>query len=324
LEEQLTNIVYMGSPRYAEIILRELHERFDVVGVITQPDKRVGRGRSIQSPPVKVFAKERGIPFLQPKRLAVEDVLCVLSEWDPHVIVVAAYGKILRSQILELPRFGCINIHASYLPRWRGASPIQAAILNGDITTGVTVMKMDEGIDTGDIIAQKEVKISESETTDSLTEKMATIGAELLIDTLPRYIRGEIVPKKQSPANVTYAGLIKKQDGLLDFQKSAEELERQVRAYDPWPICYFAWNDRNVKVYNAKVLKSHHLKQGQRGKIDKFPCIGTKTYDLQLVKIQLPGKKKISGKVFLNGARTWVDKDAEGPNTKNQREKNEK
>jgi len=314
----------MGSPRYAEIILRELHERFDVVGVITQPDKRVGRGRSIQSPPVKAFAKERGIPLLQPKKLTVEDVLYVLSEWDPHVIVVAAYGKILRSRILELPRFGCINVHASYLPRWRGASPIQAAILNGDQTAGVTVMKMDEGIDTGDIITQKEFKISESETTASLTEKMATIGAKLLMDALPRYIRGEIVPQKQSSVNVTYAGLIKKQDGLLDFQKSAEELERQVRAYDPWPICYFNWNGKNVKVYSARVLKSHHLKPGQRGKIEKYPCIGTRTYDLQLVKIQMPGKQKISGIVFLNGARKWVEKNSEGSNNINQRKKNEK
>ena len=310
----------MGSPQYAEIILRELHERFNVVGVITQPDKRVGRGRSIQSPPVKVFAEEWGIPFLQPKNLAVENVLCVLSEWDPNVIIVAAYGKILRSKILEFPRFGCINVHASYLPRWRGASPIQAAILNGDQTSGITIMKMDEGIDTGDIITQKEVKISESETTASLTKKMATIGAKLLMDTLPQYIRGEIFLKKQLSANVTYARLIKKKNGLLDFQKSAEELERQVRAYDPWPICYFDWNGRNVKVYNARVLKSHHLKPGQRGKIDKFPCIGTRTYDLQLVKIQMPGKQKISGIVFLNGARNWIDKNAEGPSTKKSEE----
>jgi len=304
----IAKIVFMGSPRYAEIILRELNERFDVVGIITQPDKRVGRGRSVQPPPVKVFAKEKGIPFLQPNKLAVEEVLFVLSEWDPNIIIVAAYGKILKSKILELPRFGCINVHASYLPKWRGASPIQAAILNGDQTTGVTIMKMDEGIDTGDIITQKEVKISESETAASLTEKMATIGAKLLVDTLPRYMSGEIFPKKQLSKNATYAGLIKKQDGLLDFQKSAEELERQVRAYDPWPNCYFNWNDKNVKVYSAKVLISHHLKPGQRGIIEKYPCIGTRTYDLQLVKIQMPGKQKISGINFLNGARNWVDK----------------
>ncbi len=310
----------MGSPRYAEIILWELNERFDVVGIITQPDKRAGRGRSIQSPPVKVFAKEKGIPFLQPKKLAAEEVLSVLSEWEPHIIVVAAYGKILRSQILELPRFGCINVHASYLPKWRGASPIQAAILNGDQTAGVTIMKMDEGIDTGDIITQKEVEISESETAASLTEKMATIGAKLLVDTLPRYINGEIFPKKQLSKNATYAGLIKKQDGLLNFQKSAEELERQVRAYDPWPICYFNWNGKNVKVYNVRVLISHHLKPGQRGIIEKYPCIGTRTYDLQLIKIQMPGKQKISGIVILNGARNWVDKNAEGKINKKQEE----
>ncbi len=320
----MEKIVFMGSPRYAEIILRELYDGFDIVGVITQPDKRVGRGRSFQLPPVKVFAKEKEIPLLQPRKLTAENFFYVLSNWDPDVIIVAAYGKILRPKILEFPRFGCINVHASYLPRWRGASPIQAAILNGDQTAGVTIMKMDEGIDTGDIITQKEVEISEFETTASLTEKLATIGAKLLVNTLPPYIKGKIIPEKQLSKIATYAGLIKKQDGLLDFQKSAEELERQIRAYDPWPICFFNWNGKNVKVYNARVIKSHHLKPGQRGVIEKYPCIGTKTYDLLLVKVQMPGKKKISGNVFLNGARNWVEKKGKRMINKNRRKRNDK
>ena len=307
----MTKIVFMGSPRYAEIILRELYERFDVVGVVTQPDKRVGRGGSIQPPPVKNFAIKMGIPVLQPKKLATEEVNDVLSEWDPDVIIVAAYGKILRTKILEYPRFGCVNVHASYLPRWRGASPIQAAILNGDQTTGVTIIKMDKGIDTGDIITQKEVEVSKLETAGSLTKKLAVIGAKILVDILPRYIEGEIILEKQLSNNATYAGMIKKQDGLLDFQGRAEELEKQIRAYDPWPICYFNWNGKNVKVYTARVLKTHHLKPAQRGIIDKYPCIGTKTYDLQLEKIQMPGKQKIDGKVFLNGARGWAEKNGE-------------
>ena len=320
----MEKIVFMGSPNYAEVILREINEKFDVVGVFTQPDKRVGRRRSIQSSPVKDFTKERGIPLLQPKKLTADEVYNVLSNWDPDVIVVAAYGKILRSQILEFPRFGCVNVHASYLPRWRGASPIQAAILNGDLTTGVTIMKMDEGIDTGDIITQKEIKISEFETTALLTEKLAIIGANLLVDTLPRYINGEIVPEKQLSEIATYAGLIKKKDGFLDFQRSAEELERQIRAYDPWPICYFDWIGKNVKVYYARVLISHYLKPGQRGIIEKYPCIGTKTYDLQLVKIQIPGKQKINGIVFLNGARNWIDKNIDKTDYKNERKRNER
>lgn len=320
----MEKIVFMGSPNYAEVILREVNEKFDVVGVFTQPDKRAGRRRSIRSSPVKDFTKEKGIPLLQPKKLTTEEVYNVLSNWDPDVIVVAAYGKILRSRILEFPRFGCVNVHASYLPRWRGASPIQAAILNGDLTTGVTIMKMDEGIDTGDIITQKEIKISEFETTAFLTEKLATIGANLLVDALPRYMNGEIVPEKQLSEIATYAGLIKKQDGLLDFQRSAEELERQIRAYDPWPICYFDWNGKNVKVYYARVLKSHYLKPGQRGIIEKYPCIGTKTYDLQFVKIQIPGKQKINGIVFLNGARKWIDKNVDKIDYKNERKRNER
>jgi len=301
----------MGSPRYAEIILRELYERFDVVGVVTQPDKEVGRGRLIQPPPVKNFAIKMEIPFLQPKKLATEEVNNILSEWDPDVIIVAAYGKILRANILECPRFGCVNVHASYLPRWRGASPIQAAILNGDQATGVTIIKMDEGIDTGDIITQKEVKISKLETADSLTKRLAVIGAKILVDILPRYIEGEIILEKQLSNFSTYAGMIKKQDGLLDFQRRAEELEKQIRAYDPWPICYFNWNGKNVKVYTARVLKTHYLKPAQRGIIDKYPCIGTKTYDLQIEKIQMPGKQKIDGNVFLNGAQGWAEKNSE-------------
>jgi len=304
----MTKIVFMGSPPYAEIVLRDLYERFDVVGVITQPDKRVGRGNSILPPPVKRFASKMEIPILQPKKLATEEVDCFLSEWDPDVIIVAAYGKILRPKILEYPKFGCVNVHASYLPRWRGASPIQAAILNGDRTTGVSIIKMDEGIDTGAIITQKEVEISEFETAGSLTKKLATIGAKTLVDALPKYIKGAIILEKQLSSKATYAGMINKQDGLLDFQEIAEELERKIRAYDPWPICYFNWNGKNVKIYNGRVLKTNHLEPGQRGIIEKYPCIGTKTFDLQLVKIQMPGKQKINGDIFLNGARGWIEK----------------
>jgi len=301
----------MGSPQYAEIILRELYEKFGVVGVITQPDRRVGRGGSIQPPPVKNFAMKMGIPVLQPTKLATEDVDTILSEWDPDVIIVAAYGNILKSKILEYPRFGCVNVHASYLPRWRGASPIQAAILNGDKTTGITIIKMDEGIDTGDIIKQKEVEVSKLETAGSLTKKLAVIGAKILVDILPRYIKGEIILEKQLSNNATYAGMIKKQDGLLDFLRRAEELERRIRAYNPWPICYFNWNGKYMKVYSVRVLKTHHLKPAQRGIIEKYPCIGTKTYDLQLKKIQMPGKQKIDGNEFLNGARGWAEKNGE-------------
>ena len=307
----MTKIVFMGSPPYAEIVLRDLYGRFDVVGVITQPDKRVGRGNSILSPPVKRFANKMEIPVLQPKKLAEEEVDYSLSEWDPDVIVVAAYGKILRPKILEYPRFGCVNVHASFLPRWRGASPIQAAILNGDQTTGVSIIKMDEGIDTGDIIIQKEVEISEFETAGSLTKKLATIGAKILVGILPKYLKGATFLEKQMSSKATYAGMINKQDGLLDFQKRAEEIERKIRAYDPWPICYFNWNGKNVKVYTGRVLKTQYLEPGQRGAIDKYPCIGTETFDLQLEKIQMPGKQKINGANFLNGARGWIEKNTE-------------
>ena len=314
----------MGSPKYAQVILEKINEIFGVVGVITQPDKRAGRGKSIQSPPVKVFAQGKKIPFIQPEDLTTKEVHHILSEWDPDVIIVAAFGKILRSHILDLPRFGCVNVHASFLPRWRGASPIQAAILYGDQTSGVTIIKMDEGIDTGDIISQKEINVSESETAKTLTEIMSVIGAELLIESLPRYIKGEVVLKKQSEENVTYAGLIKKQDGILNFHNKAEDLERKIRAYNPWPICFFGRRGNNLKVYEARVLKSHHLEPGQTGIIDKYPCVGTKSFDLQLVVVQMPGKQKINGKVFLNGVRNWIENNPKIVENNNLRKKNEK
>ena len=297
----------MGSPEYAEIILKKLNEQFNVVGVFTQPDKQGGRGKVIQSPPVKLYAESVGIPILQPNKLSQDEVWNSLSNWHCDLIIVAAYGKILGKKILEFPKYGCINVHASCLPKWRGASPIQSAILHGDPTTGVTIMMMDAGIDTGEIIEQMEMPISVSDTTATLTTKLANVGADILLDTLPNYINGKIIPRKQPSKFATYTSLIKKNDGVMDFNKSAEELERQVRAYDPWPVSFFKWNKKNIKLYKTKVLSSNVLSLGERGILNKYPCIGTGTLDLQLVELQVPGKQKIDGKAFLNGARNWLD-----------------
>jgi methionyl-tRNA formyltransferase len=308
LSDQQKRIVFMGSPFYAEVILKALLERFDVIGVVTQPDKKVGRGKTIQSPPVKILSAERTIPCLQPERLSHPDVLDVLRKWDPDLIVVAAYGKILRKDVLEFPRFKCVNVHASLLPKWRGASPIHSAILSGDQKTGVTIMKMDEGIDTGDILTQKEIQIEDNDTTETLTEKLAFAGGQLLVETLPNYFSGIITPLQQNESLASYTRMVAKDDGMLDFSKSAQELERQVRAYIPWPVSFFTWNQSNIRVYKAKVLESSMLSTGQNGIIGKYPCIGTGKNDLQLRKVQAPGKKMMDGKAFLNGTRNWLEK----------------
>jgi methionyl-tRNA formyltransferase len=296
----------MGSPDYAATILAALHTYGqNIVGVVTQPDKRVGRGRSMQSPPVKKLADSLGIKCWQPAKLNTEEFTDVLDQLAPELIIVAAYGKILRKDVLSYPKYGCINVHASLLPRWRGASPIQAAIIHGDEQTGVTIMKMDEGIDTGDIIARKAIQLEGSETADTLSAALAHEGAELLVDTLPKYLAGNITPEIQNEQQATYAGLIKKEDGLISFDQPAEKIERLVRALDPWPNAFFDWDGIMVKLFSAKVLPSSTLKPGERGRLENYPIIGTASHDLMLREIQLPGKNRMDGKVFLNGARDW-------------------
>jgi methionyl-tRNA formyltransferase len=298
--------IFMGSPQYAAEILRALYAAGqNIIAIITQPDKQVGRGKQIESPPVKVLAEELGVPCLQPEKLATTEFYGVLSGLAPELIIVAAYGKILRSPILDYPKYGCINVHASLLPRWRGASPIQAAILHGDAQSGVTIMKMDTGIDTGAIISSRTCPIENEDTAETLGAKLADLGASLLVDTLPAYLSAEKIPVPQAENGATYAGLIKKEDGLIDFSRPAEQIERMVRALHPWPNAYLDWNGSMLKIYAAKVLDSHEFEAGQRGRIEKYPCIGTASKDLMLCELQAPGKKRVDGKVFLNGAHNW-------------------
>lgn len=299
--------IYMGSPAYAATILSGLHiSGQNIVSVITQPDKRVGRGKKMQSPQVKITAEQYGLPCYQPAKLNTEEFQQFLNDKDPELIIVAAYGKILRNNVLKYPKFGCINVHASLLPRWRGASPIQAAILNGDKESGVTIMKMDEGIDTGDIISTKKMEIDFSETAGSLTTRLAEVGAKLLVETLPGYLNGDLPPIMQPEGRATYSGLIQKKDGLIDFSNPADFIERMVRAFDPWPVAFFNWDGENVKIFTAEILKTNQLKPGQHGVDNGYPCVGTETKDLKILEIQMPSKNRVDGKVFLNGARNWL------------------
>ncbi len=295
----------MGSPDFAAIALRALNQRYKVVGVVTQPDRRAGRGKKTVSPPVKVLADELEIPAIQPNRLYDEEAMEALRRFAPDLIVVAAYGQILRPNILQLPPYGCINIHGSLLPRWRGAAPIQAAILAGDAESGITIIKMDEGVDTGPMLSHRALPIAEDDTGETLFEKLAPLGAELLVETFPKYLSGEIQPQPQPEEGATYAKMLKKEDGRLDFSQTAEELERRVRAFSPWPGTFFEWNGAPLKVHRAHVDAGKSPGIGSKLKVAGVPAIGTAKGILVLDQVQPAGKKSMPGKSFLVGGRNW-------------------
>jgi methionyl-tRNA formyltransferase len=298
-------VVFMGSPDFALPCLRELAAYYNVTGVVTQPDRPAGRGRQLTPPPVKVLAQSLGIETIQPQRLREPEAQAKLLDWQPELIVVTAFGQILRQNVLDLPQFGCINMHASLLPRWRGAAPIQAAILHGDRITGATIMKMDAGIDTGPILSQREIPIEPDDTAESLAKKLAEEGASLLIETLPLYLEGKLIPMPQPEEGATYAGMLDKQEGLLDFSQGAEALERRVRAFHPWPGAYFYWSGAAVKVHKAYVKGSEHHAPGIMQVVDNRPAIGTSQGWLVLDELQPAGKKPMPGTVFLRGVRQW-------------------
>jgi methionyl-tRNA formyltransferase len=299
-------IVFMGSPDFALRTLQSLHENYPLVGVVTQPDRAAGRGRELKPPPVKTLALELGIPVIQPEKLRHPEALEQLHAWSPDVIVVAAFGQILRQDVLDLPQFGCINVHASLLPRWRGAAPINAAILHGDEETGVTIMRMDAGLDTGPILSQRAVRIEPDETAGSLFGKLSTLGADLLLDTLPGYLAGEIVPRPQLDEGATYAPMLKKEEGRLDFSRPARELERKVRAFNPWPGTYFDWDGTLLKVHRAGSIPGKK-REGERVIHNGLPAVGTAEGLLVLEEVQPAGKKSMPGKAFLVGAREWKE-----------------
>lgn len=302
------NILFMGSSEFSVPILNSLHESYKVCVVATQPDKPAGRGKRIESPIIKTLALDLGLSLLQPIRLEKENILYECKKHDIQMIIVAAYGKILPGWLLEYPKFSALNVHASLLPKWRGASPIQAAILYGDTKTGITIMKMDEGLDTGDILSQQAMDISDVDTAASLSRKLAIAGASLLKNTIDEYIQGYITPRKQISEEATYSRLIMKEDGRLDFNRSAEEIERRIRAYNPWPVCYYEWNSEKLRIYKAEILDNQNLLPSQHGIIKKYPCIGTTTSTLLLKEVQTSGKNRMEGKAFLNGAKNWLEK----------------
>jgi methionyl-tRNA formyltransferase len=294
-----------------------------VVGVVTQPDHPSGRGRQLQPSPVKILAQKYGIPVLQPASLRKPEALAELQTLQPEVIIVAAFGQILPTTVLDLPPFGCINVHASLLPRWRGAAPVAAAILAGDDTSGVTIMKMDAGLDTGPILSQQSLAIAPDDTRESLTARLAQLGADLLHDTLPDWLAGNIEPRPQDESRVTYAPQIKKEQGRINWSEPADDIARKVRAFYPWPGAFTYWQGKPLKILRAAAATEYRqdedspsqLQRADRGG-DLPP--GTATAGpsglavvtgrgmLNLYEVQPPGKRPMSADAFARGARGFV------------------
>jgi len=298
----------MGTPDFAVPVLTALADTQRVVGVVTQPDRPAGRGRRLASSPVKQVALERGLPLSQPQSLRTPEAVAQLAAWEPEVIVVAAFGQILRQDVLDLPPHGCLNVHASLLPRWRGAAPVPAAILAGDELTGVTIMRMDAGLDTGPILAQREETIRPGDTREVLEKRLARLGAALLVETLPAYLAGERVPQPQPEEGVTYAGQLRKGDGLLDWSLPAVELDRRARAFTPWPGAFTTWHGRRLKVLRAVPLPGWRgdAPPGTVFALADGMAVATGEGSLRLEEVQLAGKRPMDAVAFLRGQRDFV------------------
>ena len=298
-------IVFMGSPDFALPTLQTLAGHFNVVGVATQPDRPSGRGRKLSAPPVKELALQLDIDLIQPKSLKKAEAFEQLKSWAPDVIIVAAFGQILRKNVLALPPLGCVNVHASLLPRWRGAAPIHAALLAGDSESGITIMQMDAGLDTGPILRQAPIPIASDETAGSLSEKLAILGGDLLLDTLPDFLAGDITPTPQSDEISTYAPMLKREQGELDFNKSAIEIARKVRAFHPWPGTFFKMGATSFKVHKARVVAGQPATSGMLDVVEDYPAVTTRDGWVVLEQLQAPGKRTIDGKDFLRGSHHW-------------------
>lgn len=298
-------IVFMGTPDFAVETLNEIvNAGHEVALVVTQPDKPKGRGNKMQFPPVKERALELGIPVEQPVKVREESFLQKLEEIKPEAIIVVAFGQILPERILNLPKYGCFNVHASLLPRLRGAAPIQWSVIDGDKESGVTIMFMEKGLDTGDMIAKTVVPLSEKETGGSLHDKLMLAGAKLLVETLPKIERGEITREKQDDSKSSYAKMLDKKLGKLDFNtQTATEMERLIRGLNPWPSAYVSLDGKTLKIWQAELVMEDL--PGEPGSIVKVLKDGfyikTKEGCLNVKELQLEGKKRMDTKSFLLG-----------------------
>ena len=297
----------MGTPDFAVPVLSRLIETgHDIAAVYSQPDRPSGRGRKLVPTPTKRFAEERGLEARQPKSLRPEDERVALAALSPDVIAVAAYGLFLPPDALEIPPLGCLNIHPSLLPRYRGPSPVVSAILNGDAEAGVTIMKLDEGMDSGPIFAQTRVSIDEGETAPELTRRLFDVGADLLVDTLPRWSSGEVQASPQDESRATFTTLVKKEDGEIDWTDDAARIARMVRAYEPWPGTFTHWNGKLLKILDATSMAGDapagHVVELDDGGVG----IGTGDELLAVSRLQIEGRRPSDAQDFARGYPDFV------------------
>lgn len=301
-------VVYMGTPDFAvgplEAIIGAGHK---ITAVVTQPDKPKGRGKEMAPSPVKECAIRHGIPVLTPVKIKAAEAVEELQKYPADIFVVAAFGQILSEEILDMPAYGCVNIHASLLPKYRGAAPIQWSIIDGEKETGVTIMQMDKGLDTGDILFRQKVEITAEETGASLFDKLAQTGSSLIVEALAKIEKGDVTPIKQDDAKSSYAKMLTKSAGRIDWNKSAQELERLVRGLNSWPSAYTGYKGKQLKIWKARIGEDMGGKPGSVAKVTKDEVfVHTGQGTLVLTEIQMEGKKRMSTKEFLLG-RSFVE-----------------
>ena len=296
-------IIFMGTPDFAAASLEALIDsRHEIQAVVTQPDKPKGRKGELTPSPVKVVAEEKGIKVYQPLKVRDEEFVETLRAYNPDVIVVVAFGQIIPLSILKMPKFGCVNIHGSLLPKYRGAAPIQWAVLDGEKETGITTILMDEGIDTGDILLKKTIKIDADETSGSLFDKLMALGAKTILETLDELEKGSLTPTKQGESPTAYAKMLTKAMGLIDFTRSAKELDCFVRGMDPWPSAYTLLAGKTLKLWKVRAVE-------ESGKAGSVIEIGKESFTIacgegaiEVLEVQLEGKKRMSAGDFLKGS----------------------
>ncbi|CAN7435572.1 methionyl-tRNA formyltransferase [Rossellomorea sp. LjRoot5] len=301
----MTKVIFMGTPDFSVPVLQSLiDEKYDVIAVVTQPDRPVGRKRTLTPPPVKVAAEKHGIPVYQPEKIKNEEELNQVLDLKPDLIVTAAFGQILPNALLEAPKYGCINVHASLLPELRGGAPIHYSILQGKGKTGITIMYMVEKLDAGDIISQVEVEIEERDHVGTLHDKLSAAGARLLIDTIPPLLAGEISPVKQDDSKATFARNIKREQEKIDWAKDGEEIYNHIRGLHPWPVAYTTLDDSVMKVWWGEKVSVTPSSPGEIIGIeeDGFVVSTGNSTGIKITDLQPSGKKRMSAKDYLRGA----------------------
>ncbi len=297
-------IIFFGTHEFAVTILKELVQApfIQITGVVTQPDQPVGRKQVLTPPPIKIFAEQNNLPIFQPlslKNFSVSE----LPEFD--LFVVAQYGKIIPLSIVDAPGYGTLNVHTSLLPKYRGASPIQTALIHGEKETGVTIMKMDQGMDTGPILLQKKISIGPNKTFESLDADLAQVGAQALIEAIPGYIEGTLVPEPQDDSQATLTKILSREDGKVDWNKTTDEIYNLYRGLTPWPGIWTMWNGKRLKLLSIKPGNTH-ISPGQVQSQGKSVSIGTQDGCIEVLELQLEGKSVMSASAFINGQKEFI------------------